>query len=216
MILFATNNKKNFKDLLIWLTMFCLLLVGCSSNVKYENGFEYTNTPNMIMFGSRSDTDLFDKSSVTFDIYFGLYDVGYCEKYGTDPKMFYQKEGDETIFFGLYICDSNYSLSIVNDIEISDYKMIEKHYFVKEISQEDAFSEEYGFFADYRKGITYNHSEEITIPIEFFENETGSFAVKLIAFHKPIDGSESYYVTTVHYVEFEYTTINEDMIKVIF
>ena len=64
-------------------------------------------------------------------------------------------------FFGLYICKADYSLDVVNDMEISDYKMIDNHCFLKEISEEEAFSDEYGFTMSYRKGITYNHSEKL-------------------------------------------------------
>ena len=118
-------------------------------------------------------------------------------------------------FFGLYICKSDYSLDVVNDMEISDYKMIDNHCFLNEISEEEAFSDEYGFTMSYRKGITYNHSEKITIPSDFFVNKTGSFVVKLIAFHKPMNDGDKYYTSAARGIEFDYQVVDENTIKII-
>lgn len=207
--------RRVFRVLLI-LLMVSLFTTGCGQKSKYETGFDYTLTPDQIMFGARSDTDTFSKDDVTFDLYYGVHDIGYTEKYNTDPKSGYRKEGYETIFFGLYICDADYCLDVVNDREISDYKMIDNHYFVKEISEEEAFSDEYGFTMGYWKGITYNHSEKITIPSEFFVNETGSFVVKLIAFHEPATEGDNYYTSTARHIEFDYQAVDENRIKIVF
>ncbi len=202
---------------LLFLNLFIIIsFVGCSGNAELEKGFGYTFTPDKIMFGARSDTDIFSKDNVAFDIYYGVHDIGYDEKYGTDPKGVYRKEGDETIFFGLYICDTEHSLDVVNDMEIVDYKMIDDHYFVKEISEKEAFSEEYGFTMSYWKGITYNHSEKITVPTEFFAEKTGSFAIKLIAFHMPMNEGDNYYTSAARHIEFDYEVIDGNTVKIIF
>ena len=208
-------TRRVFRVLLILLTV-SLFTAGCGQKSAFEKGFDYTFTPNSIMFGVKSDTDTFSKNDVTFNLYYGVHDIGYTEKYNIDPKSLYQKEGYETIFFGLYICEADYSFDVVNDMEISDYKMIDNHYFVKEISEEEAFSDEYGFIMGYWKGITYNHSEKITIPSEFFVNETGSFVVKLIAFHKPVTEGDNYYTSTARYIEFDYQVLDDNAIKIIF
>lgn len=204
-----------FRVLLILLMVF-LFTTSCEQKYQFEKGFDYTWSPNEIMFGAKSNTDTFSKNDVTFDLYYGVHNIGYDEKYSTDPKSGYLKEGYETIFFGLYICDVDYSLDIVNDIEISDYKMIDNHYFVKEISEEEAFSDKYGFTMSCWKGIIFNHSEKITIPTDFFTNETGSFVVKLIAFHEPITEGDNYYTSTAFHIEFDYKVIDENTIRVIF
>lgn len=208
-------TRRVFRTLLI-LLMVSLFTTGCGQKSEFEKGFDYTFTPDSMMFGIKSDTDTFSKNDVTFDLYYGVHDIGYAEKYHTDPKSSYQKEGYETIFFGLYICKAEYSLDVVNDMEISDYKMIDNHYFVKKISEEKAFSEEYGFTMSYWKGITYNHSEKITIPTEFFANETGSFVVKLIAFHEPMTEGGNYYTSAARYIEFDYQVIDDNTIKIKF
>lgn len=213
---FANKPTRQVFRVLLILLMVSLFTTGCGQKSEFEKGFNYTLTPNEIMFGAKSDTNTFSKNDVAFDLYYGVHDIGSDEKYNTDPKSGYQKEGNETIFFGLYICDADYSLDVVNDTEISNYKMIDGHYFVKEISEEEAFSDEYGFTISYWKGITYNHSEEITIPSEFFADETGSFVVKLIAFHEPMTEGDNYYISTVRYIEFDYQVIDENTIKIVF
>lgn len=208
---------KHLKKIALVTTMIVsLFATGCGQKFKFEKGFAYMFTPDEIMFGARSDTDTFAKDDVNFDIYYGVHDIGYDEKYNTDPKSGYQKEGNETIFFGLYICDAEYRLDVVNDMEISDYKRIAHHYFVKEIPEEEAFSEEYGFTMSYWTGITYHHSEKITVPTEFFAEETGSFVMKLIAFHEPMTEGENYYTSTARYIAFDYQTVDENTIKIIF
>lgn len=216
MDMFARKRAERTFRMVLILSVITLLISACGENAKPEKGFDYTFTPNEIMFGARSDTDTFSNDNVAFDIYYGVHDIGYDEKYGTDPKSRYRKEGYETIFFGLYICDAEHSLDVVNDMEIDDYKMIDDHYFVKEISEEEAFSEEYGFTMSYWKGITYNHSEEITVPTEFFTEETGSFAIKLIAFHLPMNEGDNYYTSTAGHIEFDYEVIDGNTVKIIF
>ncbi|MGN1156951.1 MAG: hypothetical protein ACI4TK_12305 [Agathobacter sp.] len=213
---FTKKQTRRVFEVLLILLMVSLFTTGCGQKSEMEKGFNYTWTPDRIMFGAKSGTDTFSKNDVTFDLYYGVHDIGYDEKYNNDPKIHYQKEGNETIFFGLYICDADYSLDVMNDMEISDYKMIDNHYFVKEISEEEAFSDEYGLTMSYWKGITYNHNEKITIPSEFFVNETGSFVVKLIAFHKPMTEGGNYYTSTMNYIEFDYQVVDDNTIKIKF
>lgn len=211
---FYKQTRCIFRVLLILLIV-TLSITSCGQKSGFEKGFDYTFTPSDIMFGAKSDTDTFPKNDVTFDLYYGVHDIGHDEKYNTDPKIGYQKEGDETVFFGLYICEKKHSLDVMNDMEISDYKMIEDHYFVKEISEEEAFSEEYGLNMSYWKGIIYNHSEKITIPTEFFEEETGSFAIKLIAFHEPRNEGDNYYTSKAYHIEFDYQVVDKNTIRII-
>ncbi len=208
-------TRRVFRALLI-LLMVSLFTTGCGQKSEVEKGFDYTLTPNEIMFGAKSGTNTFSKNDVTFDLYYGVHDIGYDKKYNNDPKIHYQKNGNETIFFALYICDADHSLDIMNDMEVSDYKMIDNHYFVKEISEKEAFSGEYGFTMSYWKGITYNHSETITIPAEFFSDEKGRFAVKIIAFHEPMDKGDNYYTSTTNHIVFRYEAVDDDTIKIEF
>ena len=212
---FKIRTKAVFSVILALLAV-SLLFTSCNQKSRYEKGFGYTFTPHSIMLGVRADTDTFDKNDLTLDIYYGVHDVGYDEKYGNDPRTGYRKEGYETLLFGLYLCDGEHILDIVNDMEIPDYKSIDKHYFIREISEEDAFSGAYGLEMSYLKGITYNHSESVSIPAELLDKSAGSFAVKLIAFCEPVSEGESYYTSTVGFIEFDYEAIDADSVRVIF
>lgn len=214
------NKKvKNINRVLllsISLIIFCLASTACVHKSGFKKGFEYTLTPGEIMLGVSSDTDTFHINNVNLELSYGVHDIGYDEKYNTNPKWSYQKEGDETIFFGLYICDSRYNLDVLNDMLVTDYTMIENHYFVGEISEEEAFSEEYGFMLDYWKGITYNHSERIAVPRSFLEDDSGSFVIKLIAFREPSTVGDCYCTASVGYIEFDYQAVDENTIRIIF
>ncbi|MBE6944246.1 MAG: hypothetical protein E7453_08360 [Ruminococcaceae bacterium] len=212
-----TQVNRAFRVLLILLIV-ALSVSGCRQKAMFEKGFDYTFNPKEIMLGAISDTDLFDKHNVNFDLCYGTHDIGYCEKYGINPRALYAKthlQGAD-LFFGLYICDAEYEYDIANDMEFSEYKAIDNHYFVKEISEKEAFSEEYGLTMSRWKGITYNHSEKVTIPAETFKAERGRFVIKLVAFHKPISEGDSYYTSSVGILELNYQIVDENTVRITF
>lgn len=49
----------------------------------------------------------------------------------------------------------------------------------------------------------------------FFVNKTGSFVVKLIAFHKPMNDGDNYYTSAARGIEFDYQVVDENTIKII-
>ena len=53
------------------------------------------------------------------------------------------------------------------------------------------------------------------IPSDFFVNKTGSFVVKLIAFHKPMNDGGNYYTSAARGIEFDYQVVDENTIKII-
>ncbi len=215
MKLFYKQVGCSFRVLLI-LLLVVLFATGCEQKPKFEKGFGYTFTPDEIMMGARSNTDSFAKNSVTFEIGYGMHDMDYDDKYGTDPRANYLKDNYKDILFGLYICNIDHTVDVINDMEVSNYKRIDNHYFVKEISEEEAFSEEYGFTMSYGKGMTYNHIEEITIPTDFFVGERGGFVIKIISFLVPLTEEDPYYISVARYIEFEYETLDDNTIKIIF
>ncbi|MBE5730800.1 MAG: hypothetical protein E7350_02460 [Clostridiales bacterium] len=205
-----------FKVVII-LLISTLVVTGCEKKYKIERGFESLPKSALITIGARSETDTFTKDNVAFDIYYGLYDIGYNEKNYPDPKVHYNSKENESILFGLYICTEEYVSDIMNGAKIPDYKTIENHYFVKEISEQEAFMEEYGFRMSRWKGTTYNHKEENTIPAEFFCKEKGDFVVKIIAycFSKPMTKGKNFIATTWCGSIFTYETIDENTIRII-
>ncbi len=205
------------KTALIFISILIIfLLFGCGNEAKLESGFGYTFTPQQIMMGVRSQTDTFTTENVCFDLYYGLHDIGYNEKYNCDPKNGYMKNGYETVLFGLYVCDNEHSLDVCNDMEISDYRVIDNHYFIKSIPESVAFTDDYGFTMSYLKGISYNHSEMIAIPSELFSEETGSFAIKLIAFYEPLEEGDNYYTSTAAHISVRYQLTNSNTVKLVF
>ena len=45
------------------------------------------------MFGIRADTDTFSKNDVSFNLYYGVHDIGHDSKYDSDPKKVIKKRG---------------------------------------------------------------------------------------------------------------------------
>ena len=61
-------TRRVFRGLLI-LLMVSLFTTGCGQRSEFEKGFDYTFTPNSIMFGAKSNTDTFSKNNVIMNIY---------------------------------------------------------------------------------------------------------------------------------------------------
>ena len=191
-----------------------MLLPGCERRSGFETGFGYNSHMGyMLPMGVRSDTDTFSKDDLTLELYFGTYDSDYVEKNGSDPRTFYDREGDEFAFFGLYICDWEHRLDLVGFSEIPDHTAVEDHLLIREIPAEDAFSEEYGFTMGRLRGIEYNHHETVTVPPEFLQGDRGSFVLKLVAF---VDhgGEGPDYISARHYIEIDYQMIDQNTIKI--
>lgn len=211
--------KKLFKGLfniVVILMASCMVLTGCFMYIpetEYEKGFKYHRN-GVILIGVRADTDIFDIDNVSFDVYYGMYDL---DAKGSDPKDSYISSimGDKLVF-GMYICDSIYSEAITNDKFIPDYTDIENHLFIRSISEDEAFSNEFGYTDEYGKGTTYNHNERITVPMEVFNKDRGSFSIKIIGFQEPLNEGGDYYTNRRGYVELDYELTNENKVKIIF
>ncbi|MBQ3000415.1 MAG: lipoprotein [Oscillospiraceae bacterium] len=211
------RQSRAFRVLLI-LLIFALGLSGCGQKAALEKGFGYTFTPNSAMLAIRSDTDIFQKDDVTFDLYYGTYNAESAKKYNQDPRGAYAASAfaDSKLIFALYICDAD----VQKITECADYKEIDNHYFVREMSEEEALSEEYSFTMSYWKdvifgeGITYNHSEEITIPAELFTEDSGRLSICLAAFHEPVNDGDNYHPTITYRIDFSYRVIDGTTVKI--
>ena len=219
----TANTKINraFRVLLILLIV-ALAFSGCRQKAALEKGFGYTFTPNSAMLAVRSDTDIFPINDVTLDLYYGTYDIDYCEKYNADPEHFYGVTTfqDAPILFGLYICDASFYTHLLKTKEFSDFRAIDNFVFVRELSSEEAFSKEYGFTMSYWKdvfsgqGITYNHCEKITIPAELFTGDCGTLHIQLVSFHAPTKPDGSYYASHLGDIALEYQVIDKNTIRI--
>ncbi len=205
-----------FIRVILLLLIFSLLGTSCRQKAKFERGFGYTFAPQSIMMGVRSNTDIFEKDSLSLDISYGLHDIGYDKKYNYNPKSGYTLTGYNNVFFGVYICDYDNALDLVNGIEISDYQNVEKYSFVKYISEDEAFTGKYGYTMNYWKGITYDHSESINIPSDFLTDTSGKFAIKVVAFNEPIEDGGKYIVSDANHLTIGYKAENDKTIKILF
>ena len=178
--------KKKY-ILAVFAILMCLIfsLTGCG----YQTGdfsYEYSSTRAGIppMVGIKSKTNKFSVDSVTFDLYYGLYDMNSERK----PREQYGDNVD--VFFAIYVSDTSSDHLYPKGSNVDNYRELEKHYFIKSIEDEQAFTEEYGYTVDNAKGVSYNHSEPITIPKEVFKQQKGEFKIKLITFKQQFRDSE--------------------------
>lgn len=180
-------------------------------NPRYEYGsFSYTLMPRPIMQGIKSDTNNFSLENVMLELYYGVHNLDY-----DDFKGVYRHFPGETVFFAIYVCDGSEETSIACPMDFEDYKNIENHIFLKELSYEDAFTEEYGYTMDYF-GIDYNHHETITIPSDIFTEDSGKFVIKICAFNPSEENETAVTSTSVSTLKLNYEKVDEDTVRIIF
>ena len=209
-----------YKKIVAIILMTVLYVTGCGfqeENKFYQAGdFGYTLTPTEIMVGVKSQTNIFEIDNVSIDLYYGLFDSGYMEKYNQDMRNGYTKSvlSDKPILFSLYICAGDYELSILNDQTYEEYSEIENHYYLRSLSEKEAFSDEYGYTIDRKNGVTYNHCEKIVIPSQFFNKDKGEVVVKIVAFQGPLEAGKEYYTTIVGFVTLDYELTDDGQVKI--
>ena len=200
------------------LLAFCMTFTGCGveSKKKLEKGFD-NHRKGPILVGVTAESDTFETEAVTLDLQYGVYDLGYYQENGVNPKNSYIFQGmGEYLVFGVYVCGADgYSNALCGDL-ISDYKTIDNHTYIKSIEEKDAFSEEYGYIPQNEKSVSYNHFEKIKIPKDIFADEEGTFAIKIIGFQMPVTPDGYYHVSRIGHVDLDYQMINDNTVKIIF
>lgn len=217
------KTKKVFKIFVMVLAFMTMILslTGCLrfQHAKFEKGFSYTLSPDPIMMGVRAETDVFEIDDVTLDLYYGFFDIEYCERYDVNPLQMYKKEATDKVLFVLYICKSEAESPFIIDEKILNYKEVDNHFFIKEITEAVAGTTDYGYLLSPVNGVEYCHSEKITIPEEIFAG-TKSFSLKIIPFnvHHLPNGDVEYFVSPVvgKIETFLFTMTNEQKIKITF
>lgn len=157
-------------------------LLGClRKKAKFTHGDEtYSNFSGRLRVCAMSNTDTFPIDKVEFELGYGTFDIDDCKGY--EAKGYYTKPA-ATVIFGLYILDGDWEKQTLRPTaEVEDYKNVENYYFVREILEEQAFSEDYGYTISYWRDVTYRHKEIIHIPKEIFKKEKGQFYVTLGAY----------------------------------
>ena len=217
------KRLRRISPAVISLALSACLLSACGKDGQayFESGFfRYTNSPAEIMIAVRSDKDTFSREDVTIDLFYGFHNTEYDEKYNYDPKDGYlagdYKEVVLCLYFGHYIYGEN---ELFTRGEFEDYKSVENHCFVKEISDGEAFSGEYGYTMTRREGVTYNHRETVTVPLEcLIENEhgVGFIRIEFRAFCKPQTEGDRYLATAAGSLDLRYENVDDSTIKVSF
>ena len=197
----------------IMMALFCVLLTGC--NIDKETGYKAGCFKSRYMyseavFGLKADKDVFPINDVTMDLYYGLYDKD-NEPHGSTYR---HSEGEE-FFFAIYVCDAKEELSIYYPMDFNDYQEIENHIYMKTISYEDAFSEEYGYHID-RKGIHYNHQETFTFPAEVFTENKGKVMIKICSFNPSEEDKTFGTASPPSKLELRYEMVDDETVRIIF
>ena len=201
---------KNRYVLAIISILMCLVLgiTGCDNlRTDYEKGtFSARFEIPVILMGVKSQTKIFSIDDVTLDLYYAFYDNAF-----SNPDGSYGHYTVSRFFFGLYICDKDFTFVPEQGEEIDDFKNIENQYFVKEITQEE-FYNGYGYSYSRVSGkVTYDHKEKITIPKEFFDKESGTVLIKI--YHYRISHVGKCTRDKIGMVSIGYEKIDENTIK---
>lgn len=195
--------------------MISLLLTGCTLNLQegiYRAGtFGYEIDRQSIILGAEAETNVFSKDDVSFKLYYGFFDKNDDED---SHNYSYTLEETDSVIFAMYICERQYMFDISNNQEYEDYKNIENHYFVKQLSDEEAFSDEYGYSMDFINGVSYSHSETINIPEQFFLNDSSSFMIQWVSFIEPKEEDGVYLSTNVGYLRLHYDIMADGQVKI--
>ncbi len=211
------NKRKKMFMLILFIIIIVIIVITVIRSKKEKpiirEGFSYTYTPDTMMMGVESDVDTFQKDNVQLQLYYGLHRLDDAEKYGVNSKGYYKSDNMEKIYFAMYVCDVSHELAIVNGNEVPDYKNLTNHYYIREITEAEAFTKEFGYKMNRSDGIIYGHSETITIPQEVLKYENGTFVVKIISYVR-IREKDWYKASRFDYITFDYAYIDENTVKI--
>ena len=205
-----TCTSRRVVLILLLVSLLCACMTGCRIPQKYEWGsFGWTNHPECIMMGVTADTDTFAADSVELNLHFGLFPAE-----DASPRGAYSLSGtDSEVFFAIYVVNYAGRHTISTGQEYENYKTIDNHHFIKEISEDDAFSSQYSYIMRFIGGITYQHQEPLHIPENVFEEgifheNRGSFQIVIAAWQQSTE-TQLYCLKLSNTLEIDYL-ISED------
>ena len=197
----------------------CLIfsLTGCGKKTYQAGTFFSIYSGFAPMIGIKADTDKFTMDNVTFDFYCGLYDINNNESLKSQHGL---GAGYLNLVFVIYARRAE-SANFLSAEDIDDYRNIDGWYYIKEISEEEASAEKYGYTSSRirrKKGmnysINYNGSEKITIPKDVFDTKNNSFEIRLVGYI--IDNDNNILRTARYdgYIDLNYEFLSNDEIKI--
>lgn len=162
--------------LAVALALACGLLCwsGCiGKKAALERGFGYYgHIVSDFLCAVKSDKTEFAIDDVTLDFYFSIDSI-------TWENINYEDYQVKCV--ALYFCDSKYMTYPMPMTDMfQDYKAIEGHYFIKEISYEEFDAEEYSMTTTFFGGTKFNHKETFTIPQDIFAYNEGKIFFRIM------------------------------------
>lgn len=216
------EGMKNYR--IIIMIIFGLIIVGSIISVLYKRilathttnqefqagDFTYQNRGTSMKQGVKSDTDTFAIDGVALELFYGFYESDASNYDGA-----YMGTGTNTVLFAVYVCDSEEALTIYCPMEFDDYRLVDNHIFIREIPYEEAFSGDYGYSMD-KKGITYKHHEQITIPSDVFTEEKGEFEIQICSFKRLDDVTGYVTATGPSSIKLRYEKVDAETVRILF
>lgn len=210
--------KSKVAIVLVLLLVAVCLLAGCTSEYKCGAFGRHYMGPCFQVYsmyaGVKSDTNTFAKDDVTFDLYYGLYDIDKKENIVHECIHQYAGRDDDDFFFAIYVSVDTDALYIF--LELEDYKNIENAYLIKEISCEEAISQNYGYKINKLSGLKYFHNEQITIPSEIFKSQMYPFYIAILLINTKKDQSVSPVVVDGYFLNLHYQMLDVNTVQISF
>ncbi|MBO5715748.1 MAG: hypothetical protein J6S23_05085 [Clostridia bacterium] len=206
-----TNKTKLIARLMIVVILATgvLNLVGCNNKYKY-NYFRVQQIEaehyQPAVLRVNSTTNIFEIDDCTLDLEIGIHKLSLFGRIDDNAKeKEYAYSQNQNITFALYFCDDE--MAEVYPQSTQNIKSIEGHLFVKEITEEQAFTKEYGY-----NNLKCNHVEKITIPIEYIDANSGAVVLKLAIYF--VDKDSQYTCNRFFYIKLEFQRTDDNTIKI--
>ena len=205
--------------LLVFLLASAVSFVGCGRGVeKYVLMKRYdTHLSCPIELQISSNSDVFSKDDITLNISYSMKTREYT---GEEIKSYYYDLclNNYDIVYGVYIVDIyDYKAADADHRwNVNDINNLENHYFVKQITEQEALTEEFvsksPWFAYGYGFYRYNHTESITVPQQFASGEQGTFVIAIIMFG--ILEDQSCVALDSARIECDYKEMDENTIRI--
>ena len=180
--------------LLVLLLASALSFAGCAGypTKKYilSTAVNSFSNSSQIQLMVTSDTKIYSKDNITLDLSYSMHSLNSNQESSLETRNdFYSyaiKEYD--VSYGIYVTNVDIFNNGTHDYSLiaNDLELIDNCFFVKQLSEEQALSEEYlrisPKFAIGKGADIYNHSELITIPKDYANKNEGTFFIYIIAF----------------------------------
>ncbi len=197
--------------LVVFLMTTIFNLVGCSLGYIGYNYYKTMETDGIhsrpASIRVKSKTNTFNIENLTLDLDIGVHRTSFFGVMDNSPKEQYAFPS-YNIGFAIYICDGQYKNSFPYCVD--NLENIENHYFIDEITEDEAFTKEYGYNI-----FNYNHKRELTIPSQYLTQNSGIIAIKLASYYefgeRRYDFEPDYSIYTI---VLEYEKMEDSLVRI--